>query len=971
MSMWNCARRRLSVLIVGVFLFSAPAVPRMAGQGAANPAGISGVVTDNTGAVLPGVTITVTSPALQVPSVTDVSNERGEYRVSPLPIGVYTILFELPGFQNVRREGVRLTVAFTARVDTEMNVGAVSETITVSGASPLVDTTSTATSTELSREQLEVLPTSRDGFHSFMNQVPGVRTNLDVGSSGLGDTVQFRLYGQIGQPWQMVEGVLTSSTEANGDGGSHIDYNMVDGTRVQTVGSNAEMPRRGLLVDSIIKSGGNDFHGAAVAYGSGPKLEGDNIDDALAAAGIRNARLEHVYDFSGTGGGRIIRNKLWFFGGARYQEVSRQILDAYDPQGDPNGTPIVNVKGGRYYFVKGSYQATEGNRFTSFYHWTNDLELRDASRFRPRESMEDKDNPVWITKGEWQATRGNSLVFSVQSGRWDFNGQNWGLAPGKVSTTDISTQLVSGNFWTANGLDRDMGRIHTKGVVSYYKPDLWGGNHEFKAGIDHLWGWWADGDIPAGVSSSSHPAAVNNDIYRLVYNNGVPFQLTTKNSPVKPSNNGQYFGIYGQDSWTIARRLTLNLGLRLEHDTAWRPEQCRVAAEFAPAQCWDRIDLNSFTSLAPRLALAYDLSGDGKTVVKGGYGRFNQLRELLPDVTSLNPNIRARTTWDWHDLNGDKQYQTGEVNLNPNGSDFRSIDPIVLGVFNPNEDQPKTDEFSVTFERELVANTAVRVTGVYSRNTNVFGKSEISRDGLYNIPITNRDPGPDGRLGTADDPGTSVTYYEYPSSLGGAAFAQTMQINSDSLQQDFKTFEIAFTKRPSNNWQLNASYSGTWVHVPVTCSTSSTGLGVIVNRCILDPNTTFNSANDNLEAGVKISGAYNLPYGILASANYDIRSGMPQARQVVFTGGTTIRSVTLNVEPLGTFGLPRTHEMDVRFAKRFALGGARSVELRGDIYNFLNKGTVLTQNLQSGSTYLRPSRILFPRILQVGATFTF
>jgi hypothetical protein len=839
----------------------------------------------------------------------------------------------------------------------------------VSGASPLVDTTATATSTELTIEQLEVLPTSRDGFHSFLNQVPGVRTNLDVGASGLGDTVQFRSYGQIGQPWQMLEGVLTSSTTVNGDQGSHIDFNAIDGTRVQTVGSNAEMPRRGLLVDSVIKSGGNDFHGNAVYYGSAPQLEGDNIDAELERQGIRLAKMDVIRDFSGNLGGRIIRNKLWFFVGGRREKVGREILDAYDPLGDPNGTPIVNVKEDPYWFVKGSYQATEGNRFTSFYHWTDDLELRGAGRFVPRESMEDKTNPVWITKGEWQGVRGNSLVVSVQAGRWDFGGKNWGLAPGQVSTLDIATQRVGGNFWNGAGLDRDMGRNHTKGVVSYYKPDFWGGNHEFKVGADHLWSWWADGDIPAGVSSG-HPAGENQTIHRLVFNNGAPFQLVTKNSPVKPANDGQYIGVYGQDSWTIARRLTLNLGLRVEHDTAWRPEQCRVAAEFAPAQCWERLDLKSFTSLAPRAAFAYDLAGDGKTVVKGGYGRFNQMREIEPDVTSLNPNIRAQTTWDWHDNNGNRQYDPGEVNLDPNGPDFRSVSAFSFGQFSPNELQPRTDELSLTFERELIANTAARVTGVYSRNTNVFARSELSRDGRYTIPVTNRDPGPDGRVGTGDDGGL-ITYHEYPTELGGAAFAQTQQINLDSLDQNFKTFEVAFTKRPSNNWQLNVSYSRTQKSIPVTCGSSGTGLGVVVNRCIQDPNTTFNSSDNTVEAQAKISGAYNFPYGIVVSSNYDIRSGAPQARQVVFTGGSTIRSVTLQVEPLGSFGLPRTHVMDVRLGKRFNLGGARNIEIRGDIYNVLNKGTVVAQNLQSGANYLRPSRIIFPRILQAGATFSF
>jgi hypothetical protein len=142
-------------------------------------------------------------------------------------------------------------------------------------------------------------------------------------------------------------------------------------------------------------------------------------------------------------------------------------------------------------------------------------------------------------------------------------------------------------------------------------------------------------------------------------------------------------------------------------------------------------------------------------------------------------------------------------------------------------------------------------------------------------------------------------------------------------------------------------------------------------RCLTNPNQVFNTTNDTREWQSKVSGAYNLPFGILASAKYDIRSGNPQARQVLFTGGTSIRSISLNVEPIGTFSLPVTHELDVRAAKRITLGAARSLELRADVYNALNRGTVKTWTLRSGPDYLRPRNILFPRILQLGVTFNF
>ena len=933
-----------SVCFVSVLAMVSPA----AGQ--STQAAIMGVVADTSGAVLPGVTVIATSPALQVRQVETVTSDRGEYRLGPLPIGTYTVTYELSGFQTVRREGVRLSVGFVATLDQVMSLGTVSETVTVTGGSPLVDVTNPATSVDLSSEGLEVLPTTRDGLKAFMAQVPGMRTNLDVGASSMTDTIVIRAYGQQGAPWQMLEGIMFASSGGNGVQGAHVDFNAIESTRLQTVGSSAEMPRRGPFIDSVAKSGSNEFHGELVAYGSSDRFEGGNVNDKLTAAGVRGVpKLHGMWDYSGAVGGRIVRNKLWFFVSGRSEGYNREILNAFRE----DGSPILVETDQAFHAEKLQWQASQRNKITLFYHGALDIQRRGASQFRPAESMEIHRGPVSMYKGEWQHVRGSSMVAQLQYGNWYKHAFYYslpiyeGTGTAKVSTIDTGTQFVTGTHLSDNRVE-DYFRNHAKGSVSFFGSNFLKGTHQLKTGFDYLF---------AGYPHKQGNKGGGN--YQLRFNNGAPFQIETYNYPVRPANENHYLGLYAQDSWSFNRRLTLGLGLRYAYDNAYAPPQCNVPSEFGAAQCWDRIQMRIWHSWVPRLHAAFDLFGDGKSVIKGGFGRFVNLREVNPEVVTANRNNRATSTWTWRDLNNNRLYDRGEVNLDPNGPDFRSISGVTDAVPNPNENQPKSDEWSLTFERELVSNWAARATGVYARNFNLRRLEEIRRPySAYNIPVTSVDPGPDGNVATAADNGGAITYWEYPASLSGRQFAGTMLVNWPG-SQTYKTMEVAGTKRMANRWQSNVSFSVTRHSSPFD------------DRQPLNPNSEINTANRYWEYTAKASGGYILPFDVVASANYERRQGLPQARTHQFTGGAVIQSIVLNVEPLGSIRLPSTNLVDFRFAKRMRIGGAHTLEGRFDFFNVFNANFVTSRNLRSGTNYLVPSAIILPRILQVGVTYNF
>ena len=589
--------------LIGVSTLSAVLlIPGIASAQTAN-ASIVGRVTDDSGAVLPGVTVTTTSPALQVPSVQVVTDINGDYRLSPLPIGTYSVTYELAGFETIRRAEVRLTVGFVARIDASLKVGSLSETVTVSGASPIVDTQTTAATTQLTREQLEQIPGSKNGLISLLASAPGVRTNKEVGGSSTNDQAQFRAFGQSGEAWNLIEGVFSNAPQAGGGAGNYFDFNSFDESAISTLGNPAKTPTRGVQIVSVVKSGSNDTHGQVSIGEYLTNAQADNLDDELIAQGVTSGNPTKTrYDRGGDIGGRIIRDRLWYYTGFRRRYDVKEIAGAYQPNGDPvlESNPIW------WNTIKLNYQATQNNKFVLFNQYTDKWESNGADTLTAWESRQEQQTIQGIGKLEWQGVKGDRLVFSAQTGYWQYYAKRYGIDTGPqaqpaselpgISMTDAVTQKTWGEN-TGVGVRTRQGRTHTKGNVAWYVPNSFAGNHTIDAGVDYLRQFASRGAVER-----------NQPPYQLEFQNGVPFQFRTQNTPVTPMQHDDYLGLYVQDTWTVGRRLTMNLGVRFAHDNANVPEDCRPQGMFAAAQCWDSIQLQSLQY--PRASAARGLRPD-------------------------------------------------------------------------------------------------------------------------------------------------------------------------------------------------------------------------------------------------------------------------------------------------------------------------------------------------------------------------
>jgi len=935
---------------------------------------IQGTVRDESGAAMPGVTVTLTSPALQVGQIVAVSETDGTYRIGELPAGLFRIAFELAGFKAYVLNDFRLTIGFVARVDATMNVGGVEESITVTGASPVVDMTSTTTSVNLTQETLESVPIGR-GLQQLFAMTPGVTTNrVDVGDSWMGVRANTESYGQTANSKIQIDGIDIADGTSTG---VYMTSLTLEEAQIRTSGNDAEVSVPGVSMVAVIKSGSNQFHGSYIASVERPGLQSSNLNDQLRAQGLSNTEpLRHLYDLSADLGGRLVRDKLWFYGAIVQQDKLAGVVGfAAGPGADgkylTEDDELADVRTRLTHgALKVSYQPTRGNRLIGAWQPTLKYQPQglppEPSRFRPLESTLDYRNPSSMYKGELQSTLSSRMVFNVVAG---YGGYLADYAPwrstfaapvvkGNPSRLDRETGLNLGANPKTNLEHRDKWQVDSG--LSMFPEKSFAGQHELKVGTTLYWrknsiGWRLN---PAGD-------------YTLVFDrvnnvSGTPAEIQIRNSPAEPDSRANYYAGYIKDTWRVTEKVTLNLGLRIEQQKAFLPEQSKeVSPQFPtlyPAASYGALDVLTWNTVVPRLGVAWDVAN--KTVVKATFGRFvNGMDDAF--ANAYNPMANITTTFKWRDLDGNGDYTPGEVNLDPNCCDFVSITGASSARLNPELRPAMTTETTVGIERELLPNLGLRVLYVSKKVTDRFGTRNVARPrSAYNIPLTRRDPGPDGVLNNSDD-GGSVTIWDYDPAYFGAAFVQNEQQNSDR-DDTFDTIEFTVTKRSSGKWGAMASF---WA---------------IKNDFWLtlfedDPNVDLNSRDQTWKWAGNVSGNYFAPYGIQLGAFIQSKVGLQGQRTNIFRavdpdGGPRLNqltTVTLKLDEPGAQTFKAINVVNLRASKYFLINGGNRLQFDVDLFNLFNTSSPISGNFASGPTFAYATAVVPPRIARIGFRYVF
>jgi hypothetical protein len=737
---------------------------------------IAGAVTDSLGAVLPGVTVEASSPVLIEKVRTAVTDGSGRYRIEDLRPGIYSVMFTLTGFAGLRRDEVIVSGSAVINIDAELRVGGVQETITVTGATPVVDVTSIRREIALDNETMRTLPGPRSYSH-LLTMVPGLQTNLNNASTGPVFAI-FPIHGGRGVESRLtVEGLNVSNPPGGNQPPNYTaDIGNAEEVTMTTSGGLGESETAGLLMNIVPRQGGNTLTGLFYVSGFSQGMQSNNFTDELKARGATQPTpLNRVYDVNTAVGGPIVKDRLWYYMSVRVQGQRQSTQNVYYNQnaGNPNAYTYVpdlsklafSDRLWENYTPRITWQATPRNKFS--FSWdeqpvcrtcTGTTSLTGSPNFifptSPEADGHGEFSPQRVQTARWTSPVTRRLLLEAGMGTtyYQWGGRELDPNPARdlVQVVNINQTIVPGvvtnmRYRSQNPLNNRTRGSNWTAAASYVT-----GSHSVKIGYQGSY-WRDDRELQSNTQNLGY-----------TFFAGGPSSITQYAAPYQVNARAMQMTLYAQDQWTI-NRLSLQGAIRWDHPWSWFPEQVQPATRFFPGATFAKTDgVTGYNDITPRMGAAYDLFGNGKTALKVNLGKYLQGASVSNLAYGANPSLRIpggggglfppSVTRTWGDLNGNfipdcnlnnplaqTPATTGSVDNCGQISDVRFGSAQLIGAqFDPDGFsgwgvRPSDWAFGVSVQQELFPRAAVEVA-YHHRSLTMFTTGGTVTDNLSVSP---------------------------------------------------------------------------------------------------------------------------------------------------------------------------------------------------------------------------------------------